>query len=135
MVTLELVGRLALVLPKSYEITCLPQKDSLSIVWMMFHSSLCHPVIHNRAVVLRLLPVRKTMGYLACLKVEWTWEIYICDQSDFLVIIIVACISLPAVFRLFSLFTLKEKLPGSLTPATQQTQGPSVPPPQPGGGV
>lgn len=75
MVTLELIARLELVLPKSYEITCLLQKDSLSIVWMMFHSSLCHPMIHNRAVVLRLLPVKKTLGYLACLKAEWIWEI------------------------------------------------------------
>lgn len=41
----------------------------------------------------------------------------------------------PVVFRLFSSFTLKEKHPASLTPAKQQTQSPSEPPPQPGGGV
>lgn len=69
-VTLEFIARLELVLPKSYEIICLLQKDSLSIVWTTFHSSLCHPVIHNRAVVLKLLPVRKTPGHLACLKAE-----------------------------------------------------------------
>lgn len=31
-------------------------------------------------------------------------------------------------FRLFCLFTLKEQLPASLTPATQQTRSPSAPP-------
>lgn len=38
-----------------------------------------------------------------------------------------------AVFGLFSRFTLKEKLPASLSPAPQQMQSPTVPPPSQGG--
>lgn len=36
-----------------------------------------------------------------------------------------------AMFRRFSRFTLKEKLPVRLTPAPQQTQSPTAPPPKP----